>query len=524
MKKKPAEILVVEDSEDCLSSLVTLIEFEGYVARPASNAARALEAARQSPPDLILLDIGLPDMDGCQACAQLKADPRTRDISIIFLSGLYETADKIRAFEAGGVDYITKPYQFEEIKARIKTHLTLREMQTALQEQNLRLQEEARVRQAAQEALREAHDQLEKRVAERTRELQQANVRLRKAVHEIQRLKDRLQQENIYLQGQLRDQQGHPKILGDSPRTRETLRQIEQVAKTDATVLIVGETGTGKELVAQTIHERSARGNRAMVTVNCAALPDGIVESEFFGRAKGAYTGASTDQAGRFEVADGSTIFLDEIGELRPELQAKLLRVLQDGSFERLGSAKTTVVDVRVIAATNRDLERAVQDGKFRQDLYYRLCVFPIVVPPLRKRVDDIPALAAHFIERFAARMGRSVPRIDPATMQDMKDYRWPGNVRELANIIERAMIISGPDILEVALPDTSEIDFTATLDLHDTERRHIIRVLETTNWRIKGKGGAAEILGLKPTTLQSKMKKLGIERTSPPSSTEEKP
>jgi transcriptional regulator with GAF, ATPase, and Fis domain len=250
-----------------------------------------------------------------------------------------------------------------------------------------------------------------------------------------------------------------------------------------------------------------------MVKVNCAALPSGIVESELFGRAKGAYTGASTDQPGRFEIADGSTLFLDEIGELSQELQAKLLCVLQDGKFERLGSTKTITVDVRVIAATNRNLEEMVREGGFRQDLYYRLNVFPIYIPPLRERGDEIHSLTEEFIKEFSRKMGKSIKSVDHDTILAMQRYPWPGNIRELRNVIERAMIISSSETLALQLPSISQFAVREPLQMNDAERRHIITVLERTNWRIKGKNGAAEILGLKPSTLHSKMKKLGIDR-----------
>ncbi len=327
-------------------------------------------------------------------------------------------------------------------------------------------------------------------------------------------MKHQLQRENLYLREEVEQRRGERKILGESEIVRNMLRLIEQVAATDATILVLGETGTGKELVAQTAHEQSSRGNRAMVTVNCASLPSGIVESELFGRAKGAYTGASTDQPGRFEVADGSTIFLDEIGELPKDLQAKLLRVLQDGTFERLGSTKTLKVDVRVIAATNRDLETAVREDRFRQDLYYRLNVFPIVVPPLRERVEDIPALTNEFVSELGRKMGKPSMTLASGTLQKMQRYPWPGNIRELRNVIERAMIVSTGGTLDVKIPESSSYDANDSLDLEEMERKHIVKVLDSTNWRVKGKNGAAETLGLKATTLQSKMKKLGINRT----------
>ncbi|RLB80911.1 MAG: Fis family transcriptional regulator [Deltaproteobacteria bacterium] len=341
----------------------------------------------------------------------------------------------------------------------------------------------------------------------------QADLELRKAFSEIQDLKDRLERENICLREEIKTIEKHPEIIGESDGIKEVLRKIEQVADTDSTVLILGETGVGKELVARAIHNMSSRKNRPMVTVNCAALPPTLVEAELFGREKGAYTGAMSKQVGRFEIADGSTIFLDEIGELPMEVQVKLLRVLEQGQFERLGSSKTISVDVRVIAATNRDLVKALRDGKFREDLYYRLNVFPIQVPPLRERSEDILPLTWAFIKEFGDTMGKRVKAISRNSLDAMRRYHWPGNVRELRNVIERAMITSKGRTLSVELPVTFSGGIPSDLTLEESERRHILNVLENTGWRIRGRNGAAEILGLKPTTLYSKMKKLGIHR-----------
>ena len=302
-------------------------------------------------------------------------------------------------------------------------------------------------------------------------------------------------------------------IIGDSAALRATLTRARQVAPTDSTVLITGETGTGKELLARAIHRDSKRCRKAMVKVNCAALPSSLVEAELFGREKGAYTGAMTRELGRFEIADGSTIFLDEIGELPLELQAKLLRVLQDGEFERLGSAKTLKVDVRVIAATNRDLVKAVEGGKFREDLFYRLSVFPIEVPSLRERRDDIPKLVWGFIQEFSRSMGKTIDTVPEETMDQLTSHDWPGNVREVRNIIERAMIVSEGPVLDVELPTRDRAPRRVSKRLQDVEREHIEAVARSTGWRIRGHRGAAEILGLKPTTLESRMKRLGISR-----------
>jgi transcriptional regulator with GAF, ATPase, and Fis domain len=339
-------------------------------------------------------------------------------------------------------------------------------------------------------------------------------TRLRNALEEIRRLQEQLQQEIVYLRQEVKSNQGHARIVGQSPAIRRVLTQVEQVASTQSSVLLLGETGTGKELFATAIHELSSRRNRPMVRVNCAAIPAALIESELFGREKGAYTGALARQIGRFEMADGSTIFLDEISELPLESQAKLLRVLQEKELQRLGSPKLVKVDVRVIAATNRDLAKAVAEGYFREDLYYRLNVFPITLPPLRERREDIPLLVWTFVEEFSKAMGKSVEAIAKSSLQALQHYPWPGNVRELRNVIERAMILASGPSLRIDLPDAAAAPVARGLTtLAEAECEHIQRVLEATGGRIRGAGGAAEILGLKPTTLESRMAKLGLRR-----------
>ena len=334
------------------------------------------------------------------------------------------------------------------------------------------------------------------------------------ALAEITRLKERLEAENSYLR-----QSGcacpAQAMASRSPRFNQVLDEIAQVAPTKATVLLLGETGTGKEVLADAIHDLSQRRERPLVKVNCAALPNALIEAELFGREKGAYTGALARQPGRFELADGGTLFLDEVGELPLELQGKLLRVLQDGGFERVGGTRTIRVDVRLIAATNRNLARAVQEGGFREDLFYRLNIFPVSLPPLRERREDIPWLAWEFIKQFSESMGKPIDHIAEDSMQALLDYHWPGNVRELRNLIERAMILARGPTLHVTLDraPTTVARPTATNTLADNERAHILQILEQTHWRIRGAGGAAERLGLKPTTLESRMKRLGLRR-----------
>lgn len=344
-------------------------------------------------------------------------------------------------------------------------------------------------------------------------ERRQAEMGLREALAEIEQLKERLHEENILLREEIKVRYGHEEIVGKSDALRSVIAQAEQVAPTDAAVLLLGETGTGKELLARAIHRLSPRKNAPMIVVNCAAIPPALVEGELFGREAGAYTGAMSKQLGRFEVADGSTLFLDEIGELPWELQGKLLRAIEQGQFERLGSPKTISVDVRVIAATNRDLTKALRDGTFREDLYHRLSVFPIRVPPLRERQEDIPLLVWTFVNEFGEKMGKRIDKIPRKTMESLERYAWPGNVRELRNVIERAMILSSAPVLRVEIPSHSDGSSDEDMTLDEVERQHILRVLERTGWRVRGAGGAAEILGLKPTTLETRMAKLGIRR-----------
>lgn len=347
-------------------------------------------------------------------------------------------------------------------------------------------------------------------------ERKQTEASLRDALSSIEQLKERLESENIYLREEIDLRYEHKEIIGRSAAIKRTLNQVERVAETAATVLLTGETGTGKELLARAIHRLSPRRGKSMVKVNCAAIPATLMESELFGHEKGAFTHAFARQVGRFEIADGSTLFLDEISELPLELQAKLLRVLQDGEFQRLGNPKTVRVDVRIIAATNKDLAKAVAASRFREDLFYRLNVFPIVVPPLRERSEDIPLFVWGFVREFEKTMVKRIETIARKTMVALQSYPWPGNVRELRNVIERAMILSQHGTLQVELPQTKAGKRSlVTVSLADIERQHISEVLAKTDGRIRGKQGAAEILGLKPSTLDSKMKKLGIVRRS---------
>jgi len=482
-------IVVVDDTPDNLRLLAGLLAGRGYRIRPAASGPHALAAAREELPDLILLDIRMPEMDGYEVCKHLKADERTRDIPIIFISALHEAFDKVKAFALGGVDYITKPFQAEEVLARVETHL----------------------------ALWKYRGRLEELVEERTSELTQAHEQLQTAFSEIQQLQEQLQAENIYFREELEVEHNFDRsnggIIGQSEALNYLLHKVEHVAPTDTTVLILGETGTGKELIARALHHAGLRNDRPLVKVNCAALPTNLIESELFGHEKGAFTGATAKRLGRFELAHGATVFLDEIGELPIDLQVKLLRVLQEAEFERLGSSRTITVDVRVIAATNRDLEQEVQAGRFRRDLYYRLNVYPLSVPPLRERSDDIPLLVQAFARAFGKKLGKRIEKISPNTMTALQQYAWPGNIRELQNVIERAVITTQDTVLRIELPENLSIPDEGLKTLDELERDYIIQILELKRWRISGPKGAAAILGLNAGTLRSRMQKLGIRK-----------
>jgi len=336
---------------------------------------------------------------------------------------------------------------------------------------------------------------------------------------QIAELKERLSKEKLYLEEEIRTEYNFEEIIGESTTLKKVLKQVEVVAPTDSTVLILGETGTGKELLARAIHNLSGRRERTFVKINCAAIPTGLLESELFGHERGAFTGAIATKVGRFELADGGTLFLDEVGDIPLELQSKLLRVLQEQEFERLGSTRTLKVNVRVVAATNQDLSDMVEKKEFRNDLYYRLNVFPLMTPPLRERREDIPVLVRYFAQKFARQLNRPVERIPADTMASLTAYAWPGNIRELENLVERAVILSTGLDLVVPLSELkashAAIHTAQVSTLESAEREHIIRALNATNWIIGGPAGAAVKLGMKRTTLQSKMQKLGVTRPS---------
>jgi len=455
----------------------------------AIDGKKALQIANsENRPDLILLDIIMPGMDGFEVAKQLKSSKHTSDIPIIFITSVDDQEGVIKGFKIGAQDYVRKPFNSLELLARVRTHLSLHEMQ--LNMKNL--------------------------VNERTKELLSVQQHLKSSLNEIHQLKNQLQEENVCLQEEIKIEHNFSEIIGHSAALKKILNQVENVASTSSTVLILGETGTGKELIARAIHNLSNRKNRPLVKVNCAALPANLIESELFGHEKGAFTGAIRQKIGRFELADKGTIFLDEIGTLQLELQAKLLRVLQEGELERIGSSQTLKTDVRIIAATNRNLEKSVTDGLFREDLYYRLNVFPLTNPPLRERREDIPLLVNHFVNKYSAKIGRMIKTVPKKIMKILESYHWPGNIRELENIIERAVIISKDEQLSLGdwfTKSYKSVDEKSIQTIFEIEKEHILNVLDITSWRIRGENGAAQILGLKPTTLEARMQKLDIKR-----------
>ena len=505
-------ILVVDDMPRNVQILRDRLKSEGYRVSEAGNGVEALRKIRQESPDVVLLDILMPEMDGYQVLEIMKADAALRTIPVIVVSAVDQIESVARCLELGAEDHLCKPFDPVILKARLGACLQRKQWRDQEKSYLRQIEREVREREQAQRDLSVANEELERRVAARTAEL-------RSALEEVEKLRNRLQAENTYLQQEIKGTHDFDAIVGRSPGLKGVLASIEQVARTDATVLILGETGTGKELLARALHSISGRQSRPLVKVDCTALPANLIESELFGHEKGAFTGAVARRVGRFELADGGTVFLDEVGELPLELQAKLLRVLQDGELERLGSATTIKVNVRVIAATNRDLEAAIASGGFREDLFYRLNVFPIRCPPLRERRDDMPLLIEHFVAKHGARIGKKVQEVALEVIEALRAYDWPGNIRELENVVERAVIVSPGNRLELGdwLPRPASVPAASTVATMDqNEREHITRVLQSTGWKIRGSDGAASILGMKPTTLEARMKKLGIERPRP--------
>jgi DNA-binding NtrC family response regulator len=506
-----ANILIVDDRESNVIMLEQMLSDVGYTSVSSTmNSIEVCALYDKNRYDLILLDLQMPGMDGFQVMEELKAADTSSYLPILVITA--QPDHKLRALQAGAKDFVAKPLDLVELKMRIHNMLEVRLLYNKLENYNSKLEQIVQERTGD---LLKANVQLTLEIEERKK----AEGSLQSAYAEIKLLKDRLQAENVYLQQEIDRQYNFGDIVGQSKILSNVCTQVEQVAPMNATVLLLGETGTGKGMVARAIHSSSSRKGRPLITVDCTTLPMTLVESELFGRERGAFTGSDARQIGRFELADGGTIFLDEIGEMPLELQCKLLRVIQDGEFERLGSPRTIKTDVRIIAATNRNLGEEVKNGKFREDLFYRLNVFPITLPPLRLRKEDIPLLVNYFVAKFNKKVCKKIETISKDTLNALQEYHWPGNVRELESVIERAVIISQGSALQVLdrfdtfrrPEEPAGAEIKALVEL---EQDHILQVLQKTGWRIEGKNGAAIILGLNASTLRARMRKYGIVRT----------
>ncbi len=459
MNEKNPFVFVVDDDASTRDSLKDLIGSAGLNVQTFASAQEFLTSPRRDVPTCLVLDVQLPGLSGLDLQQELaKADAQ---IPIIFITGHGDIPMSVRAMKAGAIEFLTKPFRDDDLLNAVE----------------------------------------------------QAINRGR----QIEQLKNKSADEKEYSADPRRAVIGFSEIVGQSALLRRVLKEVETVAPTDATVIIYGETGTGKELIARAIHNLSSRRSNPFVKLNCAAIPTGLLESELFGHEKGAFTGAIAQRIGRFELANRGTIFLDEIGDIPLELQPKLLRVLQEREFERLGSTRTLHTDARVIAATNANLAEKVDGRRFRSDLYYRLNVFPIVIPPLRERRDDIPLLVRHFMEKYMRRMNKRIDAIPGTAMNALSEYHWPGNVRELENFIERSVILSHSTELQ---PPLSELPSSAGAipaknlqTREEAEREHILRALKEAGWVVGGPQGAAARLGMKRTTLNSLVKRLGIDR-----------
>ena len=462
MKEDNAFVFVVDDDKSVREGLRNLIRSAGLNVQTFATAQEFLTSERPDAPSCLVLDVQLPGLSGLDLQQELaKADAQ---IPIIFITGYGDIPMTVRAMRAGAIEFLTKPFRDDDLLD------------------------------AVQQAIK------------RDRQMDQIN--------------SKLDEEELCFTDQVRSEISFEGIIGQSAALRRVLKEVQTVAPTDSTVLICGETGTGKELIARAIHNLSPRCSNPFVKLNCAAIPTGLLESELFGHERGAFTGAIAQRIGRFELANHGTIFLDEIGDIPLELQPKLLRVLQEREFERLGSTRTVQTDARLISATNSNLAESVDEKRFRSDLFYRLNVFPILMPPLRERRADIALLAGHFVQKYGRRMRKGIDTIPPTVMNAMTEYHWPGNVRELENFIERAVILSRGSKLEPPLAEwakqknvSSAVSANNSGTLEEAERVHILRALKDANWVIGGPGGAAVRLGMKRTTLHSLVKRLDISR-----------
>jgi DNA-binding NtrC family response regulator len=492
MSESVSQVYVVDDDVSVREAVGSLIRSAGLSVRTFASAQEMLASLRQELPSCLVLDIQLPDINGFELQQELAK--KDIQIPIIFLTGHGDIPMSVRAIKAGALEFLTKPFDDEYLLEAIRSAI----------------------------ARDNKNERFPGRIAKERFEESIGTDRTSRAVPN---------QPEIVISsrfnGSGKAAGAFGEIIGQSGAWRQIIRQVEIVAPTDATVLVLGETGTGKELIARELHRRSRRKDKPLVRVNCASIPKELYESEFFGHARGAFTGAVKDRIGRFEAAAGGTLFLDEIGEIPLELQSKLLRVLQEKCYERVGEERTRCADVRIVAATNRDLKKEVAAGRFREDLYYRLNVFPVKVAALRDRKEDIPLLAAHFIEIAVKELGCPRPRLTRAGIETLQNYEWPGNIRELRNVIERAAIFAQGGALDFDLPATGvdlnsfvledgdevEPEYLTDAEIRRRERENLFVVLQRTSWKIKGVDGAAELLGLKPTTLLSRIEKMGLRR-----------
>ncbi|MDW7690833.1 sigma 54-interacting transcriptional regulator [Flammeovirgaceae bacterium SG7u.111] len=490
---KGGKILYVDDELENLDSF-SLVFFREYDILTASSAREAMgiieqEAKTSAPIQLLLTDQRMPQITGIQLLEMVSE--KYPDIVKILISGYSDLEVVTQAINKVNVyKYVNKPWEKNDLQQTISL---------ALGHYSLKLENKT----------------LLTNLKKVNSELENSNRELTKALEEVEILKNKLQEENVYLREEIELDKNFKEIVTQSYKLKQVLKDVESVSDTDTTVLILGETGTGKELIARAVHHISNRKSHPIVKVNCAALPPQLIESELFGHEKGAFTGANNRKIGRFELANGGTIFLDELGEMPLDVQVKLLRVLQEGEFERVGGTKTIKVDVRLLAATNRDLKVEVEKNNFREDLYYRLNVFPVNLPALRDRSEDIPLLATHFVEKYAVKVGKKIDRIPKKTMEKLVRYSWPGNVRELENIIERAVVVSQNNILEIGdwldFNTKKKADAKTVVSLEENERRHILQALKAAGGIISGEDGAAAMLKINPSTLRSRMQKLGI-------------
>jgi formate hydrogenlyase transcriptional activator len=630
-RKRKGNILVIDDEPANLVLLTTILTEQGYAVSPANDGESGLQLAKSRLPDLALVDVSLPGINGYQVCAGLKNDPTTRNIPLILIVPISHSINQPKAMLSRSVDYIASPFDAQEVLWRVETHISLHRLRADLEsairdrtaKQTVNREElEGALRETlsltritgrkhAEEKLRERESELRQvldlapqhiavlgpdgsrlfanrasldyygltleswrscdpgrflhpddieRMASVARQTESSNasahdaeVRLlrkdgtyrwflirRKAlrdgrgdllrwyvaatdIEDRKQAEERLQTENVALREEIDKASMFEEIVGDSPPLQTVLSRVAKVAPTDTTVLVTGETGTGKELVARAIHRLSRRSARAFISINCAAVPRDLIASELFGHEKGAFTGATQRRLGRFELAEGGTIFLDEVGELPADTQITLLRVLQEHEFERVGGTKSIRTDVRVIGATNRDLEAAISAGRFRSDLFYRLNVFPIEVPSLKERREDIPILVEYFIDRFARKAGRKITGINKKSLDLLQTYPWPGNIRELQNVIERSLIVSSGDIFSVDeswlskgfSPRASRVQTPIPVEPDELGERAVIEAaLAESRGRVYGPAGAAAKLGIPRSTLESRIRALKIHKS----------